>query len=127
MIRNMKIVSLELAKQLKEAGYLQDNSEFYWVKNDIMQEVIGKYSVIQAHNAQRVPKDIVCAAPLADEILDKLPKGEIYIGVTNTYSIRWVKGRTYIGEQNTTYELSADTLADGSAQMWLYLKKKGLI
>lgn len=34
-----KVVTLEQARRLKSAGYPQDNSWFYWIKNDVCNPV----------------------------------------------------------------------------------------
>jgi hypothetical protein len=116
----MKTVSLELSKQLKEAGYPQDGY-FYHTPLGL------KHSIDEEDS-------FYCVAPTADEILDQLPDGyhayrdryddgtkwkvELPESVRGSLVASWVPGDVFE---------RADTIADAAAYMWLYIKREGLI
>lgn len=118
-------VSLELAQQLKEAGYPQE-SLFYWFSNNKKTE----YWVMRAHREHFTEQgwkdlmDIVIAAPTASELGEQLgiagpdktikAYGDLY-GFKNTGSI------------GSIGLIRLLTQPDRLAEMWLYLKKQGLL
>lgn len=121
----MKTVSLELSKQLKEAGYPQKDSDFTWSGDKLFPAVKG------------VEFTEDTAAPTADEILDQLPSTieEVEIDGDNygmcelaiwkeekDYSVNYLDEDSYPELQETE-----DVLADAAAKMWLYLKKQKLV
>lgn len=143
----MKTVSLELAKQLKEAGYSQETHfkycgghTMYWEDQEN-----GKYEEC-ANTDLLDPRDEYChtaeltceftiAAPTADEILDQLPwdikdgmdRGRLVVEKSPvgkpwkvTYVSDYMGGRFALSNDD-------DTIADSAAKMWLHLKKEKLI
>lgn len=145
----MKTVNLELSKQLKEAGYPQESAEHeycgghVWYHDDQIEgkfEECGSTDLLgkdQYCNKEELTCEYFIASPTADEILDKLPEhvGEILKkgsgGLTiskykDEYAVWYcsAKDRTSLFGPTLTH---FGTLADAAAQMWLYLKKEGLL
>lgn len=137
----MKTVSIELAKQLKDKEFPQENSYFYWTfwsskekpkpKNILMNKEEIKHGTNISINIKKI------AAPIAEEILDQLPWSfrpkednmhEIEIFKTGKWSINYrnrVDGFSMLLEGDE--RIFETILADAAAQMWLYLKKNNLL
>ena len=135
-------VSLELAKQLKEAGYPQEGALFYWIgdEENHVRFNLGNFDASETMDCY--------AAPTASEIGEKLPKMytqkkngpdnvrwfPVYYWTSNEifYAI-WHKsgeGLSYKSkyeQNNESIKFEAGTEADAGAKMYLYLKKEGLI
>lgn len=119
------VVSLELAKELKENGYPQDDSLFYWWFNGKEWFVAIKTdSWSQLHNMpsplkldRMLPKGTAFPAPSNTELLKKLPvftRGE----KTGNDWYQCSHGQIHFSNENE---------ANARAKMWLYLKKEGLL
>lgn len=133
-------VSLELAKELKEAGYEQE-SLFIWV--DIFPIVTSRPVLITKERFEefidgstdvfiKSLKEVTYSAPTATELLERLPimvnfKGEAhYLGqwqrLTGETAVRYKSNsRSYIPQKIDKNE------ANARAKMWLYLKMEGLL
>lgn len=139
----MKTVSLELAKQLKEAGYPQEGYFFWWVnvtdksQNPILAHFQGTQSNEDYLN-EHEDKYEFFAAPTADEILDRLPKKitvsemDYFLDVYHEEDVldEWVVAYNYIRHNlgfKSHHREMEETIADAAAKMWLYLKKEKLI
>lgn len=115
--------SLELSKQLKEAGYQQEDSLFYWNE-------VGSLEYADHETWVGYTTDI--AAPTAAEIGERLPVNFS----CNKGSRMWVC-RHWWGEHpnplrnqesGTHWHMEKDKgEAEARAKMWLYLKKEGLL
>lgn len=128
---NDHVVSLELAKQLKEAGYPQERGAFVWgvwgggyeiyyVKNEGKSEWEGEF----------------CAAPLASELGEQLP---LHFSVSKSKSVkdpRWMSRCWWgdapdplrpVNKKTEWYQESDKGMADSMAKCWLYLKKNNLL
>ncbi|SRR6266702_3082958 len=139
----MKTVSLELAKQLKEAGYPQDvchlGSWYYQgAPNEIEKE---KGYVLLMHNNLLAARELIkVLAPTFDEIVDVLPRE-----IKKNHSVYWLciepanhleeisselKGFA-VGYRNSKEWIApffeASLIADAAAKMYLYLKKERLL
>lgn len=142
----MKTVSLELAKQLKSAGFPQE-SEFWYKKiltSDKLPSLIhlNKVEVELAKIASYKSglSANYCSSPTADEILDHLPDRivadeamcfDLNIWSNPSYP-RWVV--SYWWDEDTRRKsgmdnknISDNSLADAAAKMWLYLKNNNLL
>src|SRR5215471_12039049 len=113
----MKTVSKDLAVQLKEAGFPQSKSEFYWVESNHKDKFIVVYS------AGLAPHIRLFAAPTAEEIFERLPE---CIELNNTL---WaITIEKYFDKWHIRYGQSEDCmdemLAEAAGKMWLYLKKE---
>lgn len=131
----MKTVSLELSKQLKEAGYPQE-SYFLWKKYRLNGEI--KWKLTNEYPDDMYPADAIFASPTADEVLEKLPSeiqkdGHFYsIAISKTrINHFWVDYRYFSRHKIfhlRDYEYSPiESLANAAAKIWLYLKEKGFI
>lgn len=148
-----QVTSLELAKQLKEAGYPQDESLFMWDWEGKLR--VGINGVNTPHyktaypDTLKIETDECFAAPTVAELGEKLPR-TLYLddevrgkGAYEIYLFWPDRG----GDWWLTYEKEEDFrrvfLLDGSnaqeihikdkneanarAKMWLYLKKENLL
>lgn len=125
------VVSLELAKQLKEAGYPQDPAAlFYYHKmkesSDYHLTFIKQMFIAPIGKVPK-PFDSV-AAPLASEIGEQLPKGywDQY-SVNGGFEVGYSNGKHPDNAEYLNYYVIDKTEADARAKMWLYLKKEGLL
>lgn len=133
----MNRVSLELAKQLKDAGFPQDKAEKHHYGGNIGEAINKKESIIEHVTKNK------WAIPSADEILDELPAmivfnyededTEYYLVIekyphSNHYELIYVTD----GEHSSIYDngdcrQTGKTVADAAAKMWLYLKENDLL
>ena len=124
-----QVVSLDLAKQLKEAGYKQDTSMWIWTWDN---EDDTGYVLFCVNQFKSVHDEFMeCEyeywdAPTVAELGEALPeytksfKDIIYALNNPLWSCSSKKQGKY-------YFSQADTEADVRAKMWLYLKKEGLL
>jgi hypothetical protein len=105
------VVSLKIAKQLKSAGYPQNNCLFYRDKKK------GRIYFYDESEVQGAPS-LFYAAPISDEILDKLPeKYDMSFGV---------EGFIYLCGKRKKYIFDKETSRpDALAELWLRAKKEG--
>ena len=119
----MNHLSLELCKRLREAGFPQDSSIFYWVNyNDNSWKL--NFDELKVRPSSVV--DVV-ACPLAEEILERLPKA-----VKDNQRIKIIPHKVPNGwEWAVYYEklhfIEHEILIEALAQMWFWLKKENLI
>ena len=128
-----QIVSLELSKQLKEAGYEQEG--IWWWNIDtayknprIVVEPTGKWAEFN------IIKHCIVAPTVAElgkrlpvEIEKDLDYYRLDIEKENKYwRIRYYYYTRDYGDE-VLHTVEADTLANAMAEMWLYLKERGLI
>ena len=120
-----KVVSLELAKELKKAGYKQEGL-FYWCGDEDI--IVVEYDL--NNNAKEMVSNFICFAPTVAELGEALPiitdsrkiqDGRKIIFITR-YSIRKPAGLDW-----ESVHFRANTEVDARAKMWLYLKKEKLI
>src|SRR6266851_4484194 len=138
----MKVVSLEVAKQLKEKGY-NETAEFYYWKRGTQE-----WQLDSARDLFTGDKAII-AAPSADEMLDLLPdfvilKGEhkldywLYIGREDKYTwilyyeftnkvVEMILEKEEVSYLTTVGTGKGKSLADAAANCWLVLKKNDLL
>lgn len=116
----MKTTSLELSKELKEAGFPQNRKGMWYV---LMEPNTYHF----AYNLLQVYIDDDVAAPTADEILDVLPA---YI--EDMYPLSIQKGPV-VYTWLVRYENKKDTrficnsLAEAAGKLYIYLKKNNLL
>ena len=168
------VVSLDLAKKLKEAGYPQDGGGWYWIKEEPGAEWELKYfdkicecphicpSVdpdeykgdceFNGECTKWVSKDFwkceylhLAKAPLAEEILKKLPKKivddktyrlriEKYddhytVGYCYDYLFSYRQGKNAVVESVLRWlKLITDSnISNALARLWLWLKENGYL
>jgi hypothetical protein len=108
------VVSLNLAKQLEEAGYDQQTI-YYWKQDE------GEPYLVERNSRYFSSKGTILApAPLASEIGEQLPA----IDISNLQDGWQCWTSDNDGQQSHS---AAQTLANLLAKHWLYLKKKGLL
>jgi hypothetical protein len=110
-----QVVSLDLAKRLKELGVKQE-SLFYWHDSE----------VISDDSRLRVPEDV--SAFTVAELGEMLPVNSETkrIAVTNEWYCRFRHWKAN-GHGYDEYQQDAKTEADARAKMLIYLLEKGLI
>lgn len=130
------VVSLELAKQLKEAGYPQDGI-FWWCGYYDTEDDEVIWNVKFSHGKPTAPR-YVYPAPLASELGEELPayieqpQSNIAFRLnTLKRPDHWFVGYTnpewcYLGKNKDGF-VNAETESDARAKMWLYLKSEGLL
>ena len=136
-----QVVSLELAKQLKKAGYKQ-KGVWWWL---IGENAEGHSAIQLVRNKEQrngVFPEEICVVPTVAELGEALPTSinqdkKIFRLTIIKYipSMQWVVEYKELGQsislfdkENNKYVLEdADTEADARAKMWLYLKKNGLL
>ena len=115
------VVSLSLAKKLKEAEWAKE-TEFIWARGFVdLSAFWFKYD-----------SEEVLPAPLAEEILEELPKRIAKPMITYLLDITPIKGGNIIRyiEYNWLHVLidkEAPKLSDALAQLWLWLKENGYL
>jgi hypothetical protein len=121
----IKIVSLELALKLKDAGFTQ-NTAFNFV--DITKDrEWGVVEIEYSLNSFFEKTDQRVAAPTAEEILESLPFGFILIKRhTGQYMCLEDPGREKLIRTDEIFK-SYESAAEAAAKMWLYLKQQDLI
>lgn len=134
-----KVVSLELAKELKAKGYKQEG-EFWWNLafetlipkiNLSYHPVLEKYE--NQHKAFYKATGRLISAPLAVELLERLPKRLKYKGVISALTIStsistFAIYYSEIGGEHRSFLWNEDViLPNALAKMWLYFTKQGLI
>jgi hypothetical protein len=138
-------VSLEISKELKEAGYSR-KGEFYYSNSDEGIVIVspdknckGCYGVFGKNGYEVSERSIICPAPLATELLEGLPgylenqKGEMVRQLMIEKHEELDKKEPYYIcyepniERIPAFEMYADTLSNALAKMWLYLRKEKLI
>ena len=142
-----QVVSLELAKQMKEAGFPQ-NSLWWWVEGLRLDKDSDNYSSFsevkdskQEGRALFVRKSKKYGGILLDTEKERISTsaytvaelGEILIPIKFCVPIsyklfgKWICSYLHIEERREVYKQKAKTEADARAQMALYIKKEGLI
>jgi len=122
-------VTKEWAEKLKKARYPQRDSAFCWYFNDEV-EVVHL-----VHNSED-QDGVICAAPTASEILEKLPqiieiektKFQLFISMVmdRQYFVVYVDEKDY--HNNATFAIMAcHELTQALAKMYCYLVSKNII
>ncbi len=122
-----QVVSLDLAKQLKEAGYKQEGLFYWWWSpfgchpsnplktlhyNETFDEAGGWYCTV---------------APTVAELGEVLKHPNQDILSYHPKSLPDWTGSTWIMYRNGKVIIEGNTEANARAKMWLYFKKKGLL
>lgn len=128
------VVSLDLAKQLKEAGWPQEDSVLYW-NADITH---GEAVRVSLGIKRKSMYEENIAAPTCEEVLRRLPPALELEGKCCTIDCTKEihisggidKGKWLVGYEDCvdySYYQIADTLVNAAAQMWLYLQSHNLL
>jgi hypothetical protein len=125
-------VSLELAKELKEAEWKKE-TELWWEVSDTDCSLITKLKVRfwekdYIYPGQPLHKWNFYSAPLATEILEELPSEyESWITIIRTKPSNGYRLLHRDIEVKIGLNLDGDNLPNALAKMWLYLKKEKLL
>lgn len=114
----IKIVSLETAKLLKEAGFRQDTSNYHEV-------LLNGNSILTSHPLQYNEN---YASPTTDELLEELPDFIIRNNYRASLKILKDIGGFAVTYQSTREDVQMccnESLCEALAQMWLCLKTQG--
>ena len=128
-----QVVSLELSKKLKEAGYPQEGLWCHIDNGVIGYEGIKLVRQTQAYKLKKKLFDAgvikYCVAPTVAELGEALPKYYATRSAISTIYERmyqcWDSERKE--PLNEKWAKTAGTEADARAKMWLYLKENGLL
>lgn len=119
------VVSLEIAKQLKEAGW-DKKTTFCWLEIDD-EWILDLY----ANDKYNDVYTSIIPAPLATEILEELPDKITLNTRTHWLWIGKMKGyeMSYTTHDDGDMPIAVDdeSLPDALAKMWLYLKQNNLL
>lgn len=131
----MITTSLELSKRLKEAGYPQGKTDFYYVMQRGDWDLYTDYNCDQcwSRSSFRTKVD----APTAEEILEKLPNelessGD-YFFLNCHKDGQWLVSYYSMLQNYTCYingrrvEVNNESLVDACALMYLHLKEHNLL
>ena len=132
------VVSLELAKRLKEAGYPQDGEYWYYREHGGEGEVLFHNEIAAEMGHGFLPDSKIAAAPLATELLERLPQ-RIGINKTKDFTLQvWKTDYAeyvvmYVGLDHesklTAHDPAAHdkSLPDALAEMYLWLKENNYL
>lgn len=118
---NEHVVSLELAKKLKEAGYPQESLFYWWdIKRDRLCSELptGDYD-----------KNNYISAPIASELLEELPRfiGDkealLYLTKADDHYISGYMTKSSYLEIKKVGKTASESLGN----LWLHLKQQGLL
>lgn len=127
-------VSLEIAKQLKEAGWNKETSFVYFAQTEYtdnlhLKDRIGFYNdtiklayrdeIIGLGKALSNGFEIVYEAPIAEEILEELPNGIKIVKYAEGYFVSYA--------EPNNIESDETSLSNALAKMWLELKRAELL
>jgi len=111
-----KVVSLELARKMKELWW-EFKTERYWRK-----KLLVKDEIWEVVNSNKVEGCVYIPAPDAIEIGERLPENCF----TEKWHNRW---HGYVNEKNESCdeEFNEDSEAEARGKCWCYLTEKGLL
>ncbi len=134
-----QVVSLELSRELKKAGYPQKG--YFWWENGYRKVYYGhvnhekddgSYWRIFLHKPITSPE--YCVTPTVAELGERLPDYFHSIRDKGCFPNKWIAEMISESEYvlmdrkfDKTVSKSADTEANARAKMWLYLKKEKLL
>ena len=116
-----QVTNLELTKDLKEAGYVQEGLWWWWIN-----KLSDKGTPNLCSYGDSKPKEswTVIVAPTVAELGEALP---VETNTTQYESNTGAKGLWICEQADLIHHERANTEADARAKMYLYLKKEGLL
>lgn len=128
-----RIVSSQLAQELKQAGFEQLTGHYYNIAKtpeNIIKEKYGNYNLagVEAFEHYTITYESF-AAPTAEELLEELPayiekQGRLTIW---KYEVRYHIAYDSINKQFYDLCIEDKCLANALAMLWIKLKKKNLL
>ena len=123
MKNDKKLLSLELAKKMKELGFKQ-KSLWWWIvvrKGEVELMEYSQLTMLECNTLHAYNR--ICSAYTVAELGEMLPKG--YVTSKNILLLNtWNCWKLYSSPQNI---IEADTEANARAKMLIYLKEEGKI
>lgn len=122
------VVSLELARELKEVGYPQE-SLFYWEWTTPADEPYCGASVTTKeakYSCKEDPHLDWLAAPTATELLSELPTDNDTKDLLTIHR-HWQTKEFHVEYEDTGVFQRDKSLPNALAKMYIYLKKEGLL
>jgi hypothetical protein len=130
------VTSLDWSKKLKEAGWSQEGSTFYWQEHQPTHEFHVWFRDVLHLSEVKVP-GLCFAAPTAEEILRRLPKDitkndgscyalEVYFCAEDGNCLVYkpmIRGQI----MQLADAANKDSLANAAAAMWVYLSEQKLL
>jgi len=124
-----QVVSLELAKELKENGYPQEGVWWWQIYNDNSWHLkLGQCAT--AAEAVLNIRNQWCTAPTVAELGERLPFGIVSGKTRERYACSLHFGTPFpcgLNNRDLWTITRTNTEANARAKMWLYLKKNGLL
>ena len=124
-----QVVSLELAKQLKDNGYPQKEGLWWWVESYWGDGTMLRWDIIAKENLDKVNGNQEFVAPTVVELGEALPmepEPKTYFETTRIAFGNWIVEYKK-GIRRPLAMQMGNTEADARAKMWLYLKKESLL
>ena len=118
-----QVVSLELAREMKELGAEQD-SIFWWVKHFKSGTNRNIWSLFYSRDENDLVNKYISAFTVA-ELGEMLPFN--YTAIKHISMGIWFGVEFFMGGTAESIEINAKTEADVRAKVWLHLKKEGLL
>ncbi len=120
-------VSLDMARKLKNAGWLQSESHFIFIHSDADTKLWSRWNTGGEPRGGYIDGSMSWAAPTAEEILRRLPAEvddeSLYVS-SQRYNGLWV---VYYGVHGERHQHLDDTLANAAAAMYCYLAEQKLL
>ncbi len=117
---NKHTVDLKRAKKLKELGWEKETLFGWYPIKEGIHKINDNYLVCESGRPpQGWDMKTAYPAPIASELLKELPDG---------FFLEKGQGEQYFAQdEERKYSREADTPVKALADMWIYLKKEGLI
>lgn len=124
----IKTVTLETAKLLKEDGFIQDTYFHYEENPRILEERTDSELpfILFVNKSPGIGE--IFAAPTTDELFEELPSTIWVQKEDKEYRLRLEKmNNGFMVEYGDKVRIYEQSLPEALAQMWLWLKKQGLL
>ena len=128
------VTSLPLSKKLKEAGFPQDTNFFYVIPYGARRSTVAFFTTIYwvSVTGERYTdafSEVVCAAPMFDEIMRQLPTmikydGNIYDLILESREDGIILKYKYAWGNGIVKWASSKVLADAAARIYLWVAKR---
>lgn len=138
---NWQVTSLDLSKQMKEAGFEQESLFWHWRKDSSSPIHIIFDPNLRAYEENGQLGEIIAPAYTVAELGKMLPKtiskdgskkinligNELWIYIDYDAGAYWHCGYSEDNEQSQDWDRAGKTMAEAMAKMLLYLKENGLL
>lgn len=118
-----QVVSLELAKKMKELGAPQE-SYFYWKTDEDSKSYIVNHNSRYMHSKGVIEANAYTVAELGEMLPESIYR-EKTASNRSFSSVKTSENKWYVEYYDLSF--TEDTEADARAKMWIYLKENNLI